>query len=209
MSHYRTVLVLGSALALSACKPAEDPVVQSPPAPQAAEPSASPSQTRLAASARANLSAVGDSGVGGDLAFDIDNGGVRVTGTVSGLEPGSTHGFHVHEFGDCSAPDASSAGGHFNPTQQPHGERQAEASHHAGDMHNLVAGDDGQARVDQRLAGLEIGSTGATDIIGKSVIVHADADDYRTQPSGDAGGRLACGVIALENAPPSDAGPAD
>jgi Cu-Zn family superoxide dismutase len=209
MSPHRTVLVLVSALALCACRPADGPVTQTPPSPPAGEPAATLPDTRLAASARARLSAVGDSGVGGDLAFNIDNGGVRVTGTVTGLQPGSAHGFHVHEFGDCSAPDASSAGGHFNPTGQAHGDRQTGGAHHAGDMPNQVAGDDGQAPVDQLLAGLQIGSGGANDIIGKSVVVHAKADDYRSQPSGDAGGRIACGVIELENAPPADGGPAN
>lgn len=209
MSPHRTVLVLGSALALCACRPADGPVAQTPATPTAGEPAATLPETRLAASARARLSAVADSGVGGDLAFNIDNGGVHVTGTVNGVRPGSPHGFHVHEFGDCSAPDASSAGGHFNPTGQPHGNGEAGGAHHAGDMPNLAAGNDGQARVDQLLAGLEIGSGGAGDIVGKSVIVHAKADDYRSQPSGDAGGRIACGVIELENAPPIDGGPAD
>jgi Cu-Zn family superoxide dismutase len=209
MSPYRTVLVLGSALALCACRPADDPVAQTPATPRADAPAAALPETRLAASARARLSAVGDSGVGGDLAFNIDNGGVRVTGTLTGVEPGSAHGFHVHEFGDCSAPDASSAGGHFNPTGQPHGNREAGGAHHAGDMPNQVGGDDGQARVDQLLTGLEIGSGSAGDIVGKSVVVHAKADDYRSQPSGDAGGRIACGVIELENPPPTDGSPAD
>jgi Cu-Zn family superoxide dismutase len=213
MSPCRALLVLGSTLALCACKPANDPIagdaVAQAPAPAATVSAAALPQTQLAASARAALSAVGDSGVGGELAFDVDDGGVRVTGTLTGLEPGSTHGFHLHEVGDCSAADASSAGGHFNPTQQPHGDRQAGGAHHAGDIPNQVAGDDGQARVDQRLADLEIGSGGDRDIVGKSVIVHAKADDYRTQPSGDSGDRLACGVIELANAPPTGGGPAD
>ena len=129
--------------------------------------------------------------------------------TLAGLQPGATHALHVHEFGDCSAPDATSAGGHFNPGQQPHGDRATGGPHHAGDIPNQTAGDNGEAAVDQALAGLEIASGGANDIVGKGVIVHAQADDYTTQPTGNAGGRIACGVIELVNAPPADAGPAE
>jgi Cu-Zn family superoxide dismutase len=209
MTAFRTTLLLGSALALSACKPAEAPVADAPPAPEPApmaEPA--PAQTQLAASARATLSAVGDSGAGGELVFNIADGGVRVTGTLTGLSAGSTHAFHVHEFGDCSAPDATSAGGHFNPGQQPHGDRAAGGAHHAGDIPNQTAGENGEAAVDQMLAGLEIASGGANDIVGKGVIVHAQADDYTTQPTGNAGGRIACGVIELENPAPTGADPA-
>ena len=209
MTILRTALLLGSAMALSACGKTDAPVVDSAPeSAPTAPPAAEPATTQLAASARATLAPVGDSGVGGDLTFNIDNGGVRVTGTLTGLAAGSTHGFHVHEFGDCSAPDATSAGGHFNPAQQPHGDRAAGGAHHAGDIPNQMAGDNGEASVDQLLTGLEIGSGGASDIVGKGVIVHAKADDYTTQPTGDAGGRIACGVIELGNAPPTGSDPA-
>ncbi|MFY2763911.1 superoxide dismutase family protein [Arenimonas sp. MALMAid1274] len=214
MTPIRSLLLLGSALALSACKPAETPVAEAPAAPApiapaVTEPAPTMATTQLAATARATLAAVGDSGAGGELVFTVDNGGVRVTGTLTGLKPGATHAFHVHEFGDCSAPDATSAGGHFNPGQQPHGNRETGGPHHAGDIPNQVAGDDGQAAVDQRLDGLEIGSGGANDIVGKGVIVHAKADDYTTQPTGDAGGRIACGVIMAEGAMPATDLPAD
>lgn len=213
MTPIRTVFLLGSALALSACGTAEAPVAEEAPAPAApvevVEPAPAPAAAQLAASARATLAPLGDSGVGGELVFDIADGGVRVTGTLTGLQPGATHALHVHEFGDCSAPDGTSAGGHFNPGQQPHGDRATGGPHHAGDIPNQTAGDSGEAAVDQTLAGLEIASGGANDIVGKGVIVHAQADDYTTQPTGNAGGRIACGVIELVNAPPADAGPAD
>ena len=199
MLPLRLLLAASIALALPAC--------QHSGAATATDPASGPT-TQLAASARTRRGAVGGSGVGGELAFTIDNGGVRVTGTLTGLKPGATHALHVHEFGDCSAPDATSAGGHFNPTQQAHGNRAAGGAHHAGDIPNQVAGADGVARVDQLLAGLEIGSGGASDIVGKGVIVHAKADDYTTQPTGGAGGRIACGVIGLENAPPTGNDPA-
>lgn len=213
MTPIRTVFLLGSALALSACGTAEAPVAEEAPAPaapvEAVEPAPAPAAAQLAASARATLAPLGDSGVGGELVFDIADGGVRVTGTLAGLQPGATHALHVHEFGDCSAPDGTSAGGHFNPGQQPHGDRATGGPHHAGDIPNQTAGDNGEATVDQVLAGLEIASGGAYDIVGKGVIVHAQADDYTTQPTGNAGGRIACGVIEPVNAPPADAGPAE
>ncbi|HEX4855080.1 superoxide dismutase family protein [Arenimonas sp.] len=213
MTLTRTAMLLGITLALAACGREEAPVADASPAPApTAEPAPAepaPVATQLAASARATLAAVGESGVSGELVFDIADGGVRVTGTLAGLQPGATHALHVHEFGDCSAPDATSAGGHFNPGQQPHGDRATGGPHHAGDIPNQTAGENGEAAVDQTLAGLEIASGGANDIVGKGVIVHAQADDYTTQPTGNAGGRIACGVIELVNAPPADAGPAE
>ena len=213
MTAFRSVLLLGSALALSACQPAQAPVAEAPPAApapvEAPAPPAEPmAETQLAASARATLMPVGDSGVNGDLNFEIDNGGVRVTGSFTGLKPGATHAFHIHEFGNCTAADASSAGGHFNPAAAAHGNREAGGEHHAGDIPNQVAGADGVAAVDQRLDGLQIGGGGEMDIIGRGVIVHADADDYTTQPTGNAGGRIACGVIEAGNPAPTDMDPA-
>ena len=111
---------------------------------------------------------------------------------LTGLAPGG-HGFHIHEKGDCSAPDAMSAGGHFNPTGKPHGAPDV-ADHHAGDMQMLQADASGNATLTTDLTGLGIGS-GPADIVGKAVIVHKDADDYKTQPTGNSGARVACGVI--------------
>ncbi len=117
---------------------------------------------------------------------------VYVVAQVSGLSPGG-HGFHVHEKGDCSADDGMSAGGHFNPTGKPHG-NPAEAEHHAGDMPMLMADGNGEAKLSAELPVVTVGG-GATDLIGKSVIVHKDPDDYKTQPTGNSGARVACGVI--------------
>lgn len=213
MSMTRTLIFLGAALALSACKPAATPAPADPaaaPAPveaavETAQPAAS---TQLAASARSTLMPVGESGVSGELNFEVDNGGVRITGSFNGLKPGATHAFHIHEFGNCTAADGSSAGGHFNPAAQAHGSREAGGEHHAGDIPNQVAGPDGVAAVDQRLDGLQIGGGGQFDIIGRGVIVHADADDYTTQPTGNAGGRIACGVIEAGNPAPTVMDPA-
>jgi Cu-Zn family superoxide dismutase len=109
------------------------------------------------------------------------------------LNPG-THGFHVHEFGDCSAPDFASAGGHFNPTSEPHAGPK-DAHRHEGDLGNVEAGADGSVAVDYTDSGLRF--EGDKSILGRAVVVHANADDLKTQPSGNAGGRVACGVIGV------------
>lgn len=146
--------------------------------------------------ATSTLSATKGSIVAGELSFAPINQGVQVTGTLSGLDAGSSHGFHIHETGDCSAPDGTSAGGHFNPSGSEHG-RVGSTTHHAGDTDNIVADADGMAMVDNRLEGATLGDGAPTDIVGKGVIVHAGVDDYTSQPTGDAGARLACGVIKL------------
>jgi Cu-Zn family superoxide dismutase len=101
----------------------------------------------------------------------------------------------VHEKGDCSAPDGSSAGGHFNPTQAQHGNPTGSA-HHAGDMVNIRSDKEGVAQVDTTAAGTTLHGDSNTDIIGKAIVVHEGPDDYATQPSGNSGKRVACGVIA-------------
>ena len=128
----------------------------------------------------------------GTVTFTQKGDKVTVTAKVSGLSPGG-HGFHIHEKGDCSASDATSAGGHFNPTGKPHGDPAA-ADHHAGDLPMLQADAGGNATLTADLDGIRIGG-GANDIVGRSVIVHKDADDYKTQPTGNSGARVACGVI--------------
>jgi Cu-Zn family superoxide dismutase len=112
---------------------------------------------------------------------------------VSGLKPNGEHGFHLHEKGDCSAPDATSAGGHFNPAGAPHGPQ--DGPHHAGDMPALKADASGEADASLMLSGVSVGSGAANDVVGRGVIVHANPDDYKTQPTGNSGGRIACGVV--------------
>jgi Cu-Zn family superoxide dismutase len=128
----------------------------------------------------------------GEVSFEQTRDGVRVFAIVNHLTPGS-HGFHIHETGDCSAPDATSAGGHFNPTGQPHGSP-AGGPHHAGDLPMLVADKKGKAKLDATLAGLTV-APGPSSIVGRAVVVHAAPDDYRSQPAGNSGARVACGVI--------------
>lgn len=142
--------------------------------------------------AMAKLEARSGSTVAGNVSFTALPGGVRIEAQVSGLTPGE-HGFHVHDVGDCSAPDASSAKGHFNPAGTAHGSHAA-GEHHGGDMPNLVANAQGVARYSVDLKGVALG--GPNGIVGRSVVVHADPDDYKSQPAGNSGKRVACGIIA-------------
>lgn len=153
-------------------------------------------QSDAAMTAGANLAAASGSLVSGKIVLTPMNGGVHLAGEIGGLAPNSIHGIHVHETGDCSAADASSAGGHFNPMGQPHGKAGA-GSHHAGDMDNIRANADGVARVDMHLDGVTLGSRAGNDVIGRALVVHAAADDYRSQPAGNSGARVACGVVAV------------
>lgn len=118
---------------------------------------------------------------------------VRVTVDISGLKPNAEHGFHVHERGDCSAPDAMSAGGHFNPMNAKHGGPMAE--HHAGDIPNLKSDAEGRMRGSFEVSGMSVEGGGPANILGKALVVHRDRDDYKSQPAGDSGPRIACGVI--------------
>lgn len=131
--------------------------------------------------------------VSGTVTFIPMGDKTRVEAKVQGLIPGE-HGFHIHEVGDCSAPDATSAKGHFNPNNQPHGHH-THKEHHAGDLPNLIADKDGNADYKMEIPRLHL-ATGPIGIIGRSVVVHADPDDYKSQPAGNSGKRVACGVIA-------------
>ncbi|RDK07721.1 superoxide dismutase family protein [Cupriavidus lacunae] len=146
------------------------------------------------ARATAKLQPKSGTDTAGTVTFQQQPGGVMMTAAITGLPPNSVHGFHVHEKGDCSAPDAMSAGGHFNPTGKPHGQMTV-PDHHAGDMNNVTADASGNARVSMLLPDLTVG-TGANGVIGRAVVVHKDPDDYKTQPTGNSGGRIACGVVA-------------
>jgi Cu-Zn family superoxide dismutase len=132
--------------------------------------------------------------VTGQVTFTQNGAKTIVTGEVRGLAPGKEHGFHVHEKGDCSAPDAMSAGGHFNPKSTQHG-NYAMSPHHSGDMPNLKADANGVARISWEDDELTV-KDGPASVVGRAVIVHRDPDDYKSQPAGNSGPRLACGVIA-------------
>ena len=161
----------------------------------AADAGATGAAAPAALAARVVLAPTAGHAAAGELLLQPVDGGLHVTGSITGLTAGAQHGFHVHETGDCSAPDASSAGGHFNPHGAAHGDRAGGGEHHAGDMPNLVADASGAASVDGHVDGLEVGTGGANDVLGKAVVVHLQADDYASQPAGNAGARIACGVI--------------
>ena len=145
-----------------------------------------------AQSAVARLEPTKGNATSGTITFTQTGDKVTVEARVSALTPGG-HGFHIHEKGDCSSGDGMSAGGHFNPTAKPHGNPSG-ADHHTGDIPMLVADASGNASLSMELSGMTVGS-GATDIVGKAIIVHKDPDDYTTQPTGNSGARVACGLI--------------
>jgi len=145
-----------------------------------------------AESATADLKALSDSGVTGKATFTTTTDGkVLVEASVSGLTPGK-HGFHVHDWGDCSAPDGTSAGGHFNPDGREHGSPGVTA--HPGDLGNLVADANGRATLSLVLEQVTL-DAGPLSLAGRGLIVHADPDDLMSQPVGMAGARIACAVI--------------
>jgi Cu-Zn family superoxide dismutase len=134
-----------------------------------------------------------DKTVKGVITFTQTGQGVKVVAHLEGLAPGK-HGFHVHEFGDCSAPDAMSAGGHYNPSQMSHG-GPADVTRHSGDLGNIVADIKGMAELEWIDPVMQL--SGPHSIIGRAVIVHANEDDMKTQPTGNAGAREGCGVIGI------------
>jgi len=131
--------------------------------------------------------------VGGKVRFTDVEGGVRIVADITGLTPNGKHAIHIHEFGDVSAEDGSAAGGHYNPGGHPHGGPESE-HRHAGDLGNLTADAAGNAHYELVVKGLGL-CCGATPVIGRSVIIHAKEDDLTSQPSGNAGPRIAQGVI--------------
>lgn len=144
--------------------------------------------------AAASLSPVASGAqVSGLVVFHQMDGHLMAHVRIRGLEPMSVHGFHVHEKSSCASADFSSAGGHFNPDGKPHGEQNGER--HAGDMPNLTA--DAQGMVDQKimLHGLTL-AAGERSIDGRTLILHANPDDFKSQPAGNSGPRIACGLIA-------------
>ncbi len=141
----------------------------------------------------AQLVATKGNTVTGEVTFSTRGNAVQVAGEVRGLAPNSEHGFHIHEKGDCSSGDGMSTGGHFNPTAKAHGAHD-HSEHHTGDLASLKADANGVARFSYTSTTLTVGQ-GTTDVVGRGLIVHRDPDDFKTQPTGNSGPRLACGVI--------------
>lgn len=170
----KILVLVAAALALTACPKKEKPK----------EPKAT--------KAGANLEAKSGSSVSGNVQFEMTGDGrLKMTLLAQGLNPGD-HGVHIHETGDCSAADASSAGGHFNPGEKEHG-APSSAMHHAGDLGNINANASGTGSMSIAVDGLTL--QGKTGVIGKALIIHEKPDDMTTQPTGGAGGRVACAVI--------------
>ncbi|MGO4911900.1 superoxide dismutase family protein [Leeuwenhoekiella sp. W20_SRS_FM14] len=131
----------------------------------------------------------------GSAVFKEEDGKVTMTAVFEGLEPGM-HAIHIHENADCSADDGTSAGGHWNPTKEQHGKWGDAAGYHKGDIGNFQADENGNGTItmttDEWCIGCE---DNMKNIVGKGLIVHQGADDFKSQPSGDAGARVSCGGI--------------
>ncbi len=140
--------------------------------------------------AQADIRMADGTPVGTAVAEEVD-GAIRVMVEVHGMTKG-VHGTHVHTVGKCDGPDFASAGGHWNPTAHQHG-KDNPMGPHAGDMPNLSVGDDGRDRTIFTLPGGTY--AGLLDEDGAAIVIHAGPDDYKTDPSGNSGGRIACGVF--------------
>ena len=136
---------------------------------------------------------IGGHKVHGTVTFTVHDDSIEIAVNLRGLTPGE-HAFHIHEFGDCSSKDGMAAGGHFNPEKHHHGGPDAE-QRHVGDLGNITAGEDGKVNV--TLKDKLVRLHGPHSIIGRSVIVHEKADDLKTDPAGNAGARIACGVVGI------------
>lgn len=193
LSRYACALVLACSFMLVGCEGGQQDVMDADTTDTAG--TAMGDMDRMQQTAIAELSPTEGNNASGTVTFTSLNGTVRVEADIEHLAPGQ-HGFHIHENGDCSASDASSAGGHFNPTGAPHG-APTDAERHAGDLGNIEAGSDSTAS--HSAVDSVITLSGVNSIVGKAVVIHAGEDDLSSQPSGDAGDRLACGVIESES----------
>jgi superoxide dismutase, Cu-Zn family len=178
-SGWLTSLLCGAALiAISGCP--KDPEIHTKPE------SAGP------ATATATIEARSNSTISGSATFEQTGNKVKVTVEISGATPGQ-HGLHIHEKGDCSDPAGKSAGDHFNPLQKEHGSLD-KPMHHAGDFGNLTVGEDGKGKIEFETDTISL-APGATAVLNRSIVVHEKPDDTVTQPSGNSGARIGCGVI--------------
>ena len=175
------ILLIGIAIVFTGCEKIRQPVdvVQTTPAKQAT----------------AMINSSNDSGVTGTAIFTQNGDQVTLVIEIQNTSPGP-HAVHIHELGDCSAPDGTSAGGHWNPTGVAHG-KWGEGEFHLGDIGNISVADDGKGRITLTTDLWEIGTGSDVDVVGQSIIVHAGADDFTSQPSGAAGARIGCGVIKV------------
>ena len=196
MNLFRTriapTLFFAGVLLLTGCEPNEDTADAS---------MAAATEEQADESATARVEPLADSGVQGDVTFQAEDEGVRVTANLSGLSEGA-HGFHIHENGDCGPGEdgtpGGAAGGHFAPNSDPHGAPTDSAgAHHTGDMGNIMADASGEAELDTTFSFLAL--SGSESIVGKAMMIHSGRDDLTSQPSGDAGDRVGCGIIEMED----------
>jgi len=145
--------------------------------------------------ATATIEARSNSAVSGTATFEQVGNKVKVVVEVSGATPGQ-HGLHIHEKGDCSDPAAKSAGDHFNPGQMEHGSPD-KPTHHAGDFGNLTVGDDGKGKLELETDQISVGN-GTNAILNRAIVLHEKPDDTVTQPTGNSGARIGCGVITAK-----------
>jgi Cu-Zn family superoxide dismutase len=210
-SSFAVLLAFGTLGLLSACGGSSEPAAAPPAAPPPAAPEAAPPAATDAPAASAAPAAAPEppkaeprtlevtiepksgSKLSGKATLTEVDGGVKVTLSVEGVKPGGDHGAHVHEKGDCSAPDGKSAGGHFNPQGNDHA-LPTVAKRHLGDLGNLTIGKDGKGSLEITIPGANLKAGDPNSFAGKAIIVHAKKDDGG-QPTGNAGGRIGCGVI--------------
>lgn len=155
----------------------------------------------------APVEAKSGSKVTGKATFTEKGKEITVKVAVEGAPPGE-HAVHIHEKGDCSSPDAKSAGGHWNPGSDQHGAWAAE-HHHLGDIGNMKVGADGKGEVELTTDKWTVGTGQPNDVVGKSIVVHEKVDDFTTQPTGNAGGRIGCAVLAKGEAAAGEKAPAE
>jgi len=180
--------IIAFCMVMVACSPAKKEEATEETAAEEVQPEAQPK-------AMATMNSASGSSVTGLATFtQVGDETVNMSLEVQGLTPGE-HALHLHQNGDCSAPDASSAGGHWNPTGMDHGKR-GEGQFHAGDVINITADADGKVSWSQDIMGWTIGGNDSTNILNRGIIIHEKLDDFKTQPTGAAGGRVACGVIS-------------
>lgn len=178
-------LLTAAALALAVPALAQSPKAAKPP-------ETKPQEMKAADTAKATLQDAKGQPMG-DVTLEQTPHGVLIRGTLSNL-PAGVHAIHIHEAGKCEGPEFKTAGGHFNPHKKAHGMLNPQGKHE-GDLPNLTVGQDGKVQFEFFAnQGLTVKSLQDTD--GAAVVVHAKADDYKTDPAGDAGGRIACGVVS-------------
>lgn len=146
--------------------------------------------------ATAGLESISGSKVSGTLKFSQENGKVHIEGTINGLKPNHSHGMHIHQNGACSGKDAKDAGDHFTVAKKPHGSP-TDKTKHEGDLGNILANDKGIATVDIFTEDFSLDSKNNRSVLNRSIIVHEKEDDLKTQPSGNSGGRIGCGIIKM------------